>query len=86
MHVVRTASALIHVIRDLSGSCREVSIRFLLPIKMGDCLQDQLRYLREELVWTHHPLLFISSPKMVWSGLLVTTNPFNAEPNCFSSM
>lgn len=86
MRAVLTASALIQVIKDLSGSCREVSIGFLLPMKIGDCLEGQCVEFPSELVWTHHPLLFISSPKIVWSGLLVTTKPFKAEPNCFSSI
>jgi hypothetical protein len=33
-----TLSARIQVIRDESGSCWDVSMRFLVPMNMGDCL------------------------------------------------
>lgn len=37
-HVRHTLSALIHVNKDGSGSCRDVSMRLSLPMKIGACL------------------------------------------------
>ena len=62
---MRTLSALIQVNKDESGSCREVSMGFLLPMKIGDCLQSWSECPNAKLVSTHHPDLLISSAKMV---------------------
>lgn len=62
---MRTASALIQVIRDWSGSWAEVSIRSFFTMAMGERLWIQSMYLHKEQGMTNHPLLFIKSSKAV---------------------